>query len=95
MWINIEYKYRTLKEILDLIHKFNNFSLIEIIVLLLVIVLISALVLYILPSLSVYFNIAKKAKESENKKIALKQILIQKEIEEDIQKEMESENLKI
>lgn len=93
MLINIEYKFRTLQELNNLILKFSDFSLIEIIIIILTIIIIIVLILFIIPSLNVYFNISKKAKEAENKKIALKQIIIQKEIEEEVEKEIEEEEI--
>jgi heme/copper-type cytochrome/quinol oxidase subunit 2 len=94
MLTSIEYKFRTLEELNNLIPKINDFSLIEIIFMILIIITVIILVLFLIPSLNVYFNMVKKAKEIENKKIALKQIIIQKEIEENVQREVENENLK-
>jgi cell division protein FtsL len=94
MLTSIEYKFRTLEELNNLIPKINDFSLIEIIFMMLIIITVIILVLFLIPSLNVYFDMAKKAKEIENKKIALKQIIIQKEIEEDVEREVKNENLK-
>jgi len=94
MLTSIEYKFRTLEELNNLIPKINDFSLIETIFMILIIITITILVLFLIPSLNVYFNMAKKAKEIEDKKIALKQIIIQKEIEENIEREIKNENLK-
>lgn len=89
MLTNIEYKFRTLQEINDLILKFNHFSLIETVIMLLSIILVVTLILFIIPIINIYLNIRKINKIEKNKKIALKQILIQKEIEENIQKTIE------
>ena len=93
MEINIEYTYRTFKEIQGMVEKFNNFSIIQFSILIIIFIVIICIILYIMPAIDVYLKISKKAKESENKKLALKQILIQKEIEEGVQKEIENENL--
>lgn len=94
MWLNIEYKYRTALDIQNIIEKYNNFSIIEIIILGIMFIWVICLVMYIIPTIKVYIKMKNKIKESENKKLALKQIIIQKEMEEEVQKEMENENLK-
>lgn len=94
MWLNIEYKYRTALEIQSIIEKYNNFSIIEMIILGIIFICLICLVMYIIPTIKVYIKMKNKIKESENKKLALKQIIIQKEMEEEVQKEMENENLK-
>jgi len=89
-----QYFYHILHLLNSFIPKINDFSLIETIFMILIIITITILVLFLIPSLNVYFNMAKKAKEIEDKKIALKQIIIQKEIEENIEREIKNENLK-
>lgn len=93
--LSIEYKYRTLHEILKLIEKYNNFSNIELWILFFIIVFLYIWILYIFPIINVYIIALWIEKKNQSKKLALKQILIQREIEEELQKEIEIENKKI
>ncbi|MDD5769580.1 MAG: hypothetical protein PHE25_01325 [Candidatus Gracilibacteria bacterium] len=93
--LSIEYKYRTLHEILKLIEKYNNFSNIELGILFFIIVFLYIGILYIFPIINVYIIALGIEKKNQSKKLALKQILIQREIEEELQKEIEIENKKI
>lgn len=94
MWLNIDYKYRSALDIQNTIGKYSNFSIVEIIILGVIFIWVICLVMYIIPTIKVYIKMTNKRKDSENKKLALKQIIIQKEMEEEVQKEMEEENLK-
>lgn len=86
-----EFSYRNYEEINSNINKISNFSIIELVIFIVVIIWWIFLVLYILPTFKWLKKEFLSKKEKENKKIMLKQIVMQKEIEEEIEKELEAE----
>lgn len=86
--INIDYKYRSFDEIFESVKNIWNFSIVELSILFLAILLTIALVLYILPILEIIINSYKTQKDKTKKKLSLKQIIITKEIETEIENEL-------
>ncbi len=89
--IDIEYKYRTVSEIMEKTTALSNFSLIEIGILILLLVCIITLVIYIAPLLENHAIERKKEIEKKKKKLSLQQILVTKEIEQEIENEIKEE----
>jgi len=86
IWFN--YKYLSFIEVIDNIKTFNNYSFIELIVLVLSITIMILLIFYILPFFKLYLEEKKKIKEKNRKRDFLKKIALQKDIEDKIAKEI-------
>ncbi len=93
MGINIDYKYRTYLEVQQIFEKQFIFSWNDVMIFWILFVLLFIWIMYIFPMMKIYMDMNKKLKEQQVKKLALKQILIQKEIENEIQKEIENESI--
>lgn len=91
---NVNFEYRSVKEVLENSDLILNFWIIQIIIFILIISLVVFWILYLFPSLKIVFNKKNQEKQKLSKKQALKQILIQKEIENEIEKEINEENQK-
>ncbi len=89
--INIEYKYRTVSEIINSVKMILDFSVIEFIILGILIMLILSFILYFWPILQILWLGRKKETEKKKKKLSLQQILITKEIETEIENEIKKE----
>lgn len=83
-----EYKYKTFSEIIKNIKIFTNYSTYELIILIISIFIILLLIIYIIPIIKVYFNYKKILKEKSKKKEFLRKISLQKDIEDQIAKEI-------
>lgn len=83
-----EYKYISFIEVIDKMKTFNNYSFIELIVLVFSITTIILLILYIMPFIKIYMDEKKKIKEKNRKREFLKKIALQKDIEDKIAKEI-------
>lgn len=83
-----EYKYISFNEVIDKMKTFNNYSFIELIVLVLSISIMILLIFYILPFLKLYLDENKKTKEKNRKRDFLKKIALQKDLEDKIAKEI-------
>ena len=86
IWFN--YKYLSFIEVIDNIKTFNNYSFIELIVLVLSITIMILLIFYILPFFKLYLDEKKKIKEKNRKRDFLKKIALQKDIEDKIAKQI-------
>lgn len=84
-----EYKYLTSSEILSKIINVVNYSIIDIIILLIWIILIYVLIFYLFPLINIYIKEKQKLKEKKRKKEMLRKIVLQKEINESIAKELD------
>lgn len=89
--IDIEYKYRTVTEIMENITPLWNFSIIDIGILVLLLVSMATLIIYIAPLLENRWINRKKEIEKKKKKLSLQQILVTKEIEQEIENEIKEE----
>ncbi len=83
-----EYKYNTFSEVIKNIKILSQYSIIDIITLLSLIVIIILFVFYIIPISKVYINSQKLKKEKAKKRDFLRKIALQKDIEDQIAKEI-------
>ena len=89
-----EYTYKTNAEINELITKVLDFSVIEFIVLIIILITPFLFILYFFPILKILKRDYIKKRESQNKKHTLQKILFQREIEWEIEKEIEEDRKK-
>lgn len=89
--INIEYSYKTPEDIMESITPLLQFSVIEMILMVICIAFTIALVLFIIPSFYSFSLRHKKALEKKKRKLSLEQILVTKEIEQEIEDEIRQE----
>lgn len=83
-----EYKYITYLEVVKKMKIIIDYSIIEIIILLISVFLILWFILYIIPIINVYLENNKLIKEKNKKKNLLKKISLQRNIEDKIAKEI-------
>lgn len=83
-----EYTYVTPNEIFKNIKLLTEYSIFEYIVLTVSILLIVIIIYYVFPALSIYFKFKEKEKDKFNKKKLIKQIAMQKDINDEIEKEL-------
>lgn len=83
-----EYKYITFSEITKSIKIFENYSTNELIILIISIFVILLLIIYLIPIIKVFLNYKKVLKEKSKKKEFLRKIALQKDIEDQIAKEI-------
>ena len=81
----IEYTYNSPAEIISNIKLIDDFSYIILIILIIVIIVITR---YLLPILYIFKDYLKSQKEKRKKSSMLKKIILQKEIEDSILKEV-------
>lgn len=86
--ISLEYKYYSLDEIFEKVNIINNFTNIDYIVLWFVIIFSILLVLYVWPIIKAMIEYYKIKIQKSIKKKNLKKILLQKELEDTIEKEL-------
>ena len=84
----IEYTYNSPEEIINNIKLIDDFSYIILIILIVIMIIITR---YLLPLLYIYKDYKKSQKEKKKKRNILKKIILQKEIEDFILKEVEEE----
>jgi len=83
-----EYKYITSSDIIKNIKLLTEYSLIEYFILIWSIILLIAFIYYIIPIINISNNFWKKEKEKKNRKRFIKQIAMQKNINDEIEKEL-------
>ena len=88
-----EYKYITIKEIIDNLTKLSDFWSQELIILWSFMVFIFILLYYIIPAVKIIHKYNLDKKKSIKKKLFVKQIIMQKELEDEIEKELEEYNI--
>ena len=84
----IEYTYNSPEEIINNIKLIDDFSYNILIVLVVILIIVT---LYLLPMLYIYRDYIKSKKEKRKKRSLLKKIILQKEIEDSILKEVDEE----
>lgn len=87
----IEYNYRTIDEIIKALHSYSDFWILDLLILLIISAFIVGTVLYLVPGWKAMRKLRKSQSERDKKKLALKQILIQKEVEQEIENELKLE----
>lgn len=88
--ININLTFRSIEEIFTNSTMLINFWIIQYLILWISLVLLIIVVLYINPAIAYILDYFKLEKQKRIKKQALKQILIQKELEDEMLKEVEN-----
>lgn len=86
--LGFEFKYLSSVEMIEESKKLIEFSILEILLLIFSIALIYVFILYIIPYLNLYFKYNKKEKEKRKRKNMIKQIAMQKDINDEIEKEI-------
>ena len=85
-WFN--YDYITSSDIINNIKLLIHFSIIDIAIISWLIVLVIIMIFYLVPILNIYIQFLDKKIKDNSKKENLRKILLQKEIEESIAKEL-------
>lgn len=88
---NIEYTYKPINEIINSTILVKDFSFIQFIALSLLIFFIFIVIKYIIPISYILRKYLEEEKKSKNKKNTLKRIILQKELEDSILKEVETD----
>lgn len=83
-----EYKYTTSSEILNNLKLLIDYSLIEYFILVFCILLMFLIIYYIVPIINIYFEFLNKEKQIFKRKQMIKQIALQKDINDEIEKEL-------
>jgi len=86
-----QYNYKTSNEILELIPQINEFWFLDIIGLWLSIWLTTLLIFFVIPISVISYTKYKKTKNTKNKRKLLTQILLRKEIEDEVESEIKIE----
>lgn len=84
-----EYKYSSSSEIIQNTKKILDFDLLEYSILIWSLFFMIILIYYIIPIINIFFEKRKKEKAKQDRKKLLNQIALQKEINEEIEKELE------
>ena len=85
-----EYKYTTSSEIMNNIKLLTEYSIPEYAILITSVVLLILIIYYIVPSINIYYILVNKEKEVQKRKEMLRQIVMQKDINDEIEKELNS-----
>jgi len=85
---NIEYIYNTPQYILEKITPVQNMDILSIIILSSLIIILYLSIFYILPLIILARNIYLKKKQKDKQSKALKKIILQKDLEDEILKEL-------
>ncbi len=83
-----EYKYITSSDVISNIKLLTEYSLVEYSILTLSIVLLITFIYYIIPIINISNTFWNKEKEKKNRKKFIKQIAMQKDINDEIEKEL-------
>ena len=89
--IGFSYIYKSSDEVLQSASHLSNMSLWDILWLIISILLVIACICIIFPSIIIIYEYKQQKKEKRNKKKLLTQILLQKEIEDEVGKEIQIE----
>ncbi len=83
-----EYKYTTSADVINNIKLLTEYSIIEYSILIGSIILLIIFIYYIVPTINISNTFWKKEKEKKNRKKLIKQIVMQKDINDEIEKEL-------
>ncbi len=83
-----DYKYLTFSEIVNSITLITQYSYTQYAIFVFVILFVMSSIFFIIPSFNIYSAYRKKEKEKEKKKEFIKQIAMQKDINDEIEKEL-------
>ncbi len=84
-----EYKYITSTDIINNIKLLTDYSIQEYIILITCIILLILTIYYIIPTINIYFNYKEIELGKLNRKKMIKQIVMQKDINDEIEKELD------
>jgi uncharacterized membrane protein len=90
----IEYKYKTANEIFSNIYFVKDFSIIDIIILILLLICLILTIYYILPIIYILKEKLRADRKKRERKNLLKKIMLQKEIGDEIFKVVEKKEKK-
>lgn len=94
MTIWFEYKYTTLNEIMKNMKLISDFSVLDFIMFFSLTISIILIIFYIFPLISILLQERKKKILKDEKRKMIKQILLWKEMESEIENELKKYNLK-
>lgn len=83
-----EYEYVTSSDIMNNIKLLTQYSIKEYSLLTFSIIILIAFIYYVIPLINISHSFRKKEKEKETRKIFIKQIAMQKDINDEIEKEL-------
>lgn len=83
-----EYEYVTSSDIMNNIKLLTEYSVKEYSLLAFSIIILIAFIYYVIPIINISLSFRKKEKEKETRKIFIKQIAMQKDINDEIEKEL-------
>lgn len=88
-----EYKYLTSTEIFNQVTHIINFGVSEILLLIILTIVSITLIFFVIPIFDIYVKLSNKQKEKNKRKETLRKIVLQKEINEDIEKEINTKKI--
>jgi len=83
-----QYQYISLYDIINNTKLLSEYSIIEYFILIIFISFIIFIIYYVIPAINIYMNYNKVEKEKINRKKFIKQIAMQKDINDEIEKEL-------
>lgn len=86
--VGFEYEYTTSSDIMNSIKLLTEYSIQEYVLLVISIIILISFIYYIIPILNISFNYMRNEKEKEKRKLLIKQIATQKNINDEIEKEL-------
>jgi hypothetical protein len=86
--ILFKYEHSTPSDIINNIKLISEYSIIEYSILAFIIILFIVIVVYVFPFIVILSELYKESKENKRRKQLIKQILIQKDINHEIEKEL-------
>ena len=86
--ILFEYEYTSSSDIINNFRLLTEYSLLEYIILIMLIIILISMVYYIIPLINIYLIYRRKEKEKGKRKEMIKQIVMQKDINDEIEKEL-------
>ncbi|MFK7780404.1 MAG: hypothetical protein QM490_04655, partial [Candidatus Gracilibacteria bacterium] len=86
--IGFDYEYTTSSDIINNIKLLTEYSIQEYIILGVSIIILISLIYYIIPLLNISYTFMLKGKEKQKKKKLIRQIVMQKDINDEIEKEL-------
>lgn len=86
IWFN--YKYTSSSDIIKNIPLLSEYTNIQFVILVVSIILLISAIFYFVPYVNIYYTFIKKQREKEKRKEMIKQIAMQKDINDEIEKEL-------
>ena len=86
--ILFEYKYTSSSDIINNFKLLTEYSILEYTILIVLLIILISMIYYIIPIINTYIIFRKKEKEKYKRKEMIKQIVMQKDINDEIEKEL-------